>query len=112
MRLRSGIAWLSSSSAEISQAREVLKAMKPSGVLDELGFLVLFGAFGNRFYPATNTVMTRARYLVFVPAIYQHLEEDRRKVVGKDADRISKDLQYELSKVLLENDERAIGRRA
>lgn len=110
MVLRTGVAWLSSSSAEIARAREVLKAMKPSGVLDELGFLVLFSAFGNRFYPATNTVMTRARYLVFVPAVYKYLEEEVRKVSGKDVDRIARDLQYELSKVLLDNGERAIGR--
>jgi hypothetical protein len=71
MTLHGGIAWLSSSSAEIARARDVLKALKPGGVLDELGFLVLFGAFADRLYPATNTVMTRARYLVFVPAIYK-----------------------------------------
>jgi Family of unknown function (DUF6361) len=109
--LRAGIAWLSSSTAEIARAREVLRALKPAGVLDELGFLVLFGAFADRFYPATNTVMTRARYLVFVPAIYRYMEESR-KALGKDADRIARDLQYELSKALLMNEKRATGQDA
>lgn len=109
MPVRAGIAWLSSSSAEIARARAVLRALKPAGVLDELGFLVLFSAFADRFYPATNTVMTRARYLVFVPAIYRYIEESR-KAAGKDADRVARDLQFKLSEALLKNETSAIGR--
>ena len=107
MFTRSGIFWLAPSTAEIGRAREVLSALRPSGVLDELGFLVLAGAFADRFYPATNTVMTRARYLVFVPAIYRYLEETR-KAVGKDAERIARDVQDNLRKVLQEGNERGI----
>jgi hypothetical protein len=109
MTFRGGISWLSSSSTEIARARDVLKALKPGGVIDELGFLVLFGAFADRLYPATNTVMTRARYLVFVPAIYKYLEESR-SASGKDTDRVARDLQFNLSKALLKNETRAIGR--
>jgi hypothetical protein len=109
--IRGGLAWLSSSSAEIARARDVLKSLRPAGVIDELGFLVLFGAFADRLYPATNTIMTRARYLVFVPAIYQYLEASR-KASGKDADRVARDFQYDLSRVLLQNESTAIGKEA
>ena len=86
MEGRSGIGWLSSSSAEIARARDVLKSLTPGGVIDELGFRILQGAFADQFYPAVTTPMTRARYLVFVSAIYQHLERSGN-AVGGDADR-------------------------
>lgn len=106
--MRSGVAWLSSSSAEIARARDVLKALTPGGVIDELGFLLLQAPFAEHFYPAVTTPMTRARYLIFIPATYQHLEQSG-KAVGKDADRVSRDLQFELLKALLKNEPRAIG---
>lgn len=89
------LTWLSSSSAEITRARDVLKALTPGGVIDELGFLVLTSAFADRFYPAVTTPMTRARYFIFIAAIYQYLERSG-KAVGRDVDRLAGDLQYEL----------------
>lgn len=109
MPIRSGVAWLSSSGAEISRARHVLKALAQSGVLDELGFLALQGAFADHLYPAVTTPMTRARYLIFVPAVYQWLEQSG-KAVGKDVDRLSRDLQYEVLKALPSAEPGAIGR--
>jgi hypothetical protein len=104
------LAWLSSSSAEIARARNVLKALTPGGVIDELGFLVLQGAFADYFYPAVTTPMTRARYLIFVPAVYQYLERSG-KAVGRDVDRVARDLQFNLLQSLLETDpDGAIGR--
>lgn len=104
------LAWLSSSSAEIARARNVLKALSPGGVIDELGFLVLQGAFADYFYPGVTTPMTRARYLIFVPALYQHLERSG-KAVGRDVDRLARDLQFSLLQSLLKTDpDGAIGR--
>ena len=109
MTFRNGLAWLSSSSAEIARARGVLDALRKPGVIDELGFLMLNGAFAERLYPGVTTIMTRARYLVFVPAIYQHLERSR-KAVGKDTDRIARDLQFNLRNALEKNETNFIGR--
>ena len=103
MTVRGGVSWLSSSSAEIGRARNVLKALTPGGVIDELGFLVLQGAFAEQFYPAVTTPMTRARYLIFVPAIYQYLERSG-KAAGKDVDRLSRDLQFDLLQSVREED--------
>ena len=103
MTVRGGVSWLSSSSAEIARARNVLKALTPGGVIDELGFLVLQGAFAEQFYPAVTTPMTRARYLIFVPAIYQYLERSG-KAAGKDVDRLSRDLQFDLLQSVREED--------
>ena len=103
MIVRGGVSWLSSSSAEIARARNVLKALTPGGVIDELGFLVLQGAFAEQFYPAVTTPMTRARYLIFVPAIYQYLERSG-KAAGRDVDRVSRDLQFDLLQSVREED--------
>lgn len=109
MTLRSGVAWLSSSSAEIARARGVLDALRKPGVIDELGFLMLNGAFAERLYPGVTTIMTRARYLVFVPAIYRYMEHSR-KAVGKDTDRIARDLQFDLRNALEKNETSFIGK--
>ena len=96
MTVRGGVAWLSSSSAEIARARDVLKALTPGGVIDELGFLVLQGAFADHFYPAITTPMTRARYLIFIPALHRDIEQSG-KGTGRDVDRLSRDLHFDLT---------------
>src|SRR5687768_1838271 len=108
MTVRGGVVWLSSSSAEISRARDVLKALTPGGVIDELGFLVLQGAFADHFYPAITTPMTRARYLIFIPALYRYIEQSG-KGTARDVDRLSRDLHFDLLTALLKNEKRAIG---
>lgn len=108
MTLTPGIVWLASSDAEISRARTLLRSLTKQGVLDELGFLVLLGALSDRLYPAVNTVMTRARYLVFVPAIYRYIE-DHRLAKHRAADGVSRDFQFALCRALLETDATARG---
>jgi Family of unknown function (DUF6361) len=106
----SGLRWLSSSSVEITRARAVLDALRKPGVIDELGFLMLNAAFAERLYPAVTTIMTRARYLIFVPAIYRYLEQTRKAIVGKDGDRIARDLQFDLRNALGKNETSFIGK--
>ncbi len=108
MSQKSGFAWITASDADISRARALLHAITPRGVLDELGFLVLLGSLSDRLYPATNTIMTRARYLVFLPAVFRHLEAERL-AVKKDADRISRDWQDKLRAALVEREAETAG---
>ena len=53
--------------------------------------------------------MTRARYLILIPALYQWLEQSG-KAIGKDFDRLSRDLHFDLLKALLQNESTAIGK--
>lgn len=78
-------------------------------MIDELGFLMLNGAFAERLYPGVTTVMTRARYLIFVPAIYRYLEQSR-KALHKDVDRIVRELQFELRNALEQTEDSFIGK--
>jgi hypothetical protein len=98
-----GVFWIASSDQDIAKARAVLRSLKPAGVLDELGFLVLLGAFSDRLYPAISTIMTRARYFLFVPAIYRHIESlpaGRRR----NAANLARRLQVALCQALLDTD--------
>lgn len=99
MTRSSSIFWIGTSNAEIVRARSLLRALTQPGVLDELGFLVLVGAISDRLYPAVNTIMTRARYLVFIPAIYRNIERRNRTKV-RAADSLSRDLQFSLRNAL------------
>ena len=49
----------------------------PDNTLDELGFGILRDAFADVFFPGTNTIMTRTRYLVFVPALCLVVEKEK-----------------------------------
>lgn len=68
------IGWLFLSDAEQKKAREFLKSLTPEGTLDELGMGVIRNAIAGKLYPATNTLMTSPKYLLFVPAICIHIE--------------------------------------
>lgn len=108
MSRQQSIVWLASSDADITRARKVLQALTPQGVLDELGFLVLLGALSDRMYPAVNTIMTRARYLVFVPAIYRHIERQRR-LRKLNATTVARELQFQLRNALCDTNMNAQG---
>jgi len=104
----SGLFWIASSDLEIATARAVLRSLKPAGVLDELGFLTLLGAFSDRLYPGISTIMTRARYFFFVPAIYRHIESlplGKRRHPATQA----RTLQIRLCQALLKGDPEQLG---
>jgi hypothetical protein len=90
-------------------ARRILREMKPEGVLDELGFLVLSGVLSDRLYPRLSTIMTRARYFIFVPAICRSVE-GRTRSVRQNAEAVVRRMQVSLCLELLKTgpDERGV----
>jgi hypothetical protein len=101
--VRVGVSWIASSAVEIANTRTLLHSLSPQNTLDELGFQRLFAGFADSLYPATTTIMTRARYFVFLPAIFRHID-DLGLAQGKDADRVSRDWQDKLRQVLVKNE--------
>ncbi len=71
------IGWLDLGDADQARARDYLTGFKTEGTVDELGFGIMRDALADEFFPATNTIMTRTRYLVFVPALYLMIERER-----------------------------------
>ncbi len=43
------------------------------GVRDEIGFLTIHQGYADRFFPGTSVLHTRARYLLFVPWLFEDL---------------------------------------
>ena len=69
------IGWLDFGEDDQRRAREYLSQFNTDNTLDELGFGVLRDAFADVFFPATNTIMTRTRYLVFIPRLCYAVEQ-------------------------------------
>jgi hypothetical protein len=65
----SSIGWIDFSYEDQKRAQDYLRSLS-EGTLDELGFGIIRDAFTDLFFPATSTIMTRARYYILVPSIY------------------------------------------
>src|ERR1035437_1321844 len=72
------VGWLDLGEEDQRRAREYLSQFNADNTLDELGFGVLRDAFADVFFPATNTIMTHTRYLIFIPALCLAVEQERR----------------------------------
>jgi hypothetical protein len=72
--LSSTFTWLDYSERERRRVRDVLEVFREQETIDELGIGTLREAFADLLFPGTSTVMTRARYFLFVPWIYLRLE--------------------------------------
>src|SRR3546814_3713763 len=44
-----------------------------TGVRDEIGFLTIHQGYADLFFPGTSVLHTRARYLLFVPRLFEDL---------------------------------------
>jgi len=67
--LDSYLSWIDFSDEDHKRAQDYLRSLS-EGTLDELGFGIIRDAFADIFFPATSTIMTRARYFILVPSIY------------------------------------------
>ena len=61
--------WIDFTDEDQKRAQDYLQSLS-EGTLDELGFGIIRDAFADLFFPATSTIMTRARYFILVPSIY------------------------------------------
>jgi len=68
------LGWIYLGEEEARRGRDFIKSLASPETLDELGLGRMRGVIANRLFPATVVGMTRARYLIFVPAILRHLE--------------------------------------
>ncbi len=57
--------------------RDVLDLFHEQDTRDELGVGLIRDAFADLLFPGTTTIMTRARYFLFIPWVYLRLERSR-----------------------------------
>lgn len=69
--------WLDYSEHERRKMLDVIELFGEKTTRDELGIGSIRDAFADLLFPGTSTIQTRAKYFLFVPWIYQTLEEKR-----------------------------------
>jgi hypothetical protein len=70
----------------------ILALFRERDTRDELGIGVIRDILADELFPGTNTIQTRLRYMLFVPWIYQRLENERkhrdRRIFANEARRL------------------------
>ena len=98
--MASTFAWLDHSESDRRKALDVVDLFREKDTRDELGIGTVRDALADLLFPGISTIQTRAKYLLFIPWIYQVLEASRPKSndVAKLARRYEIDLIYQLLK--------------
>ena len=65
------LAWLDYSEADQRRAREIVAMFSQAESRDELGLGQIRNALSDTLFPGTSVLLTRARYLLFVPWLYR-----------------------------------------
>ncbi|MGO3152144.1 MAG: DUF6361 family protein [Galactobacter sp.] len=94
--MTSKIAWLDASSEEQRRMRDIIRLFSDRESRDELGLGQVRDALSDGLFPGTSTLHTRARYLLFVPWIYQDVAG--RSDSGRRADNAERKLIEALKK--------------
>lgn len=66
--------WLDLTATDRDKVRRVLDLFNEMGTVDELGLGSLRDTISNALFPGTSVLLTRLRYALFIPWIYQELE--------------------------------------
>ena len=74
------LAWLDYSEADQRRAQEIVRMFSQPESRDELGLGQIRDALSDTLFPGTSVLLTRARYLLFVPWLYR--EGSRRRHQG------------------------------
>jgi len=65
------LAWLDYSEADQRRARDIIAMFSQAESRDELGLGQIRDALSDTLFPGTSVLLTRARYLLFVPWLYR-----------------------------------------
>ena len=71
----SSLSWIDYDSEAQQRAQRILTLFKERNTRDELGFGSIRDAISETLFPGTSTIQTRLRYMLFVPWMYQRLED-------------------------------------
>lgn len=97
--------WLDFSEQDRQRALDVLDLFREKGTVDELGIGTVRDALADVLFPGTSTIMSRARYYLFIPWIYQELE--RKRISSSEIAQRGKKAELALIEALYASGERA-----
>lgn len=83
------LGWLDHDANAQAKTLNILALFQQKESRDELGIGTIRDSFTEQLFPGTSTIQTRLRYMLFVPWIYQRLENKRISAANFDiqADR-------------------------
>lgn len=104
--------WLDHSDTERQRVLDAIDRFKETDTRDELGLGSIRDGFADLFFPGTSVIQTRARYFLFVPWMYLHLEA--RKTSSAEIETKARRAETKLIQVLKASDhsDGTIGARA
>lgn len=76
--LAASLTWLDHDTTDRERMNRILALFRERDTRDELGIGVIRDLIADELFPGTSTIQTRLRYMLFVPWIYQRLEQKRR----------------------------------
>lgn len=105
------ISWVDCSSEEREKMRQAVALFGEKETRDELGIGGIRDAIADALFPGMSTIQTRLRYALFIPWIYQSLEQ-RQGASSRNVQRLARDSEVSLIGHLVEatNEKGVIGR--
>ena len=109
------IGWIDFSNNDRKKSLNVIRLLDEEGAIDELGIGRVRDAFADKFFPATSTLMTRAKYFFLIPYAFRDALADRsltnsKIIIQKVEEEIEKDCALVL-KNKFPNEDGIIGKR-
>lgn len=94
MYMGSTLSWIDHDSKARERTLRILSLFQEKESRDELGLGSVRDSFADQLFPGTSTIQTRLRYMLFVPWIYQYIEEKRLPAenFAIQADKLERDL--------------------
>lgn len=106
--MTSSLGWIVLDPKHKRDVMETIALFREPGTVDELGIGTVRDAFSDMLFPGTSVLQTRAKYLLFVPWIFDSVRGDG--LVGDAAFRAARHREVELIRALLAH-ERQMGER-
>lgn len=100
----SSFAWLDFSESDRQKALDVIDLFREKGTVDELGIGTIRDSIADLLFPGTSTIMTRARYYLFIPWIY--LRHEEKKTPSSEIARLARRDEIALIEALAKAGER------
>jgi hypothetical protein len=97
--MASRLAWLDHSEAQRQRMMEIVGMFRERNTIDDLGLGSVRDTFSDALFPGTSTLHTRTKYLLFVPWIFQSLE-DRNGKSSRDVEGQLQTKEVQLSLAL------------
>ena len=93
------LSWIFQNDRDLENTRRLMAFFSEKRILDELGVGPISQSLADQLFPGISTVMTRLRYMLFIPWIYQMVEgaKVRSEKFGAKIEELEKRLIKPLS---------------